>query len=1611
MPPCRFHNTPSGCKFGDKCSFSHSGSSRPSQATRPPRPPNNNNQENPNAPPGICNFYWSRGTCNREFNCKYRHERSTSAASSSRSAHPPMWRDATASNASPTKDMSPTEMHRRLKRFLQDDFRFRRPIEVYPFVSLLSSINVSDSAWTEAAPLLLTSLAQDNGLLRINDVLRWEEVSTRVALNGQALSFKRGFFPLLKFYASDLVIKSTLHQLVNGLYQSILDNFEPWSTNLTICMRHIIETGSFGDTSESGTDAKSIGIQLFTSLVKIFYEILTRFKNVSIRYPTLPEVVHELRQWVEAWVDGVTASPPSFTDAFTTLPVASRDHIVQHLRGQITRIVAIVDREQRRMDQKQSSPFIAPRQTHSQEGLSAALRAIFETEGPGALRIAGPRHDNDSTDIAEIKIAPTHGELVSLLLPFLPANYHGAPHHLPTESMERLLDIQFRLLREELTSSLRSAVQLVRNDLIQMSPQTTLTKLLKSRGGKYRGQADEQVMFNLYTNVVFVAMPPDRRGLSVELSFDTPPGRARQSSPKSRMSFWEGVSGKRLIQGGLVALLWQSGTDIHVYLATIASNLKSLTESAGRSGGDSRVTIRVAFFSPDIELRALNALKNRDLAETGLKLLIEAPVMFEAIRPFLEALRREPESLPFAEYLVHRHNDFFVSRSITPPQYALVPGFKFELASLFPPEAAVASLELDVSSRTSIMNAREQLRTASRLDPSQADAVIDTMVRELSLIQGPPGTGKSFTGVEILRVLLANKIGPILMIAFTNHALDHLLTSVLDAGITNNIVRLGSRSADERISQFSLETLEFAAGRSRLHNSFKNHYHDLKKVQEKIDKLMKAYINATVPTDELKKHLEFGYPEHCEHLYMCPPDFVRELLASDEGEGGDWEHVNKQGKVETEDKSIYAFWQQGRDLSYIEASIVEQSKRQREVEKQSRNNRFDILADMDAEEQHERVPELEDDSGIDDDEDVEDIKELWEQDWLSLPSESSIREAASTPAAGNDDENGNPSPTEPLSPRTVQMPLLDQTPEIVTPTRNFLSRQVLNSDRPLAHLLSEGTMWSFSRRERNRLHEFWSREIREQLDINRLEEFEALRREYETILKNNQESQDEIRRTLLQSRDIVGCTTTGAAKLTSLLQACCSLAPRVMLVEEAGQVLEAHILGSLVPSIEHLILIGDPLQLRPTLNNYSLSMDNRRGRELFKFDMSLMERLSSNNLAMSQINVQRRMRPEISSLIRNTLYPSLEDHSLVKSYPPVRGFAKNVFFFNHSHRENDGGEESSSKYNTFEVEMIKDLVLHLLRQGCYSDEGDIVVLCAYLGQLARVRDALAGLKEIAVLIEGKDQQDLAEQEEELDDHGHIEHVKVTKRVRLRTIDNYQGEEAEIVILSTVRNVGSQEDSSHMHGRPTIGFLASENRTNGDAVALSRAKQGLFILGNSAQLSSRSKMWREVIEQLESVECVGDAFPVSCHRHPETIKMISQPGKITLFAPDGLFNLLRLVKLANLYRGLSRTMCLSPKVWSLVSIQGIYNTSLVQVSRLTITNSAIPMTQNTSQSNAQSPALAFVRVDTPARKSVHRIVVTVDSWFEMFSFHVVIDLQQLNVGEWTICQMSDALKLC
>lgn len=112
-------------------------------------------------------------------------------------------------------------------------------------------------------------------------------------------------------------------------------------------------------------------------------------------------------------------------------------------------------------------------------------------------------------------------------------------------------------------------------------------------------------------------------------------------------------------------------------------------------------------------------------------------------------------------------------------------------------------------------------------------------------------------------------------------------------------------------------------------------------------------------------------------------------------------------------------------------------------------------------------------------------------------------------------------------------------------------------------------------------------------------------------------------------------------------------------------------------------------------------MDHPMGKQIYRFDQSLLERLSSSGFPMSQLNVQRRMRPDISALIRclifhalyapqlilprHTLYRNLQDHEHVTAYPPVRGVARNLFFIDHSHPERGGGDDAVSKYNEYEV--------------------------------------------------------------------------------------------------------------------------------------------------------------------------------------------------------------------------------------------------------------------------------------------------------------------------------------
>jgi hypothetical protein len=277
----------------------------------------------------------------------------------------------------------------------------------------------------------------------------------------------------------------------------------------------------------------------------------------------------------------------------------------------------------------------------------------------------------------------------------------------------------------------------VHDDLKSKSfKKTKLGILLDKQGGKYHGQSDSQdsLMFNVYSGVRFLSLVPGWKGIATSLVIDTPPGRARADRPAQRANFWESMSGKRLFQGGLIAVIWEFGGNISVHLGIIASSSKDLSDYVKQD--KDHVKLRVVFFDPSLELRILQELRNPHTSTKGTKILVESPVMFEAIRPFLEALTTEPEDIPFSRYLVLQPPERLASCALEAPRYARLPRFQFCLDSLFLKEAGVENLTFSVTDPVSIYHARKVLRSKSRLDPSQADSVIDTLTREVALIQG-----------------------------------------------------------------------------------------------------------------------------------------------------------------------------------------------------------------------------------------------------------------------------------------------------------------------------------------------------------------------------------------------------------------------------------------------------------------------------------------------------------------------------------------------------------------------------------------------------------------------------------------------------------------------------------------------------------------------------------------------------------------------------------------------------------------------------------------------------------------------------------------------------------
>lgn len=160
------------------------------------------------------------------------------------------------------------------------------------------------------------------------------------------------------------------------------------------------------------------------------------------------------------------------------------------------------------------------------------------------------------------------------------------------------------------------------------------------------------------------------------------------------------------------------------------------------------------------------------------------------------------------------------------------------------------------------------------------------------------------------------------LMAFTNHALDHMLTSVLDANITKKVVRLGSRTTDPRIEAYSLYKLEQVSGRGELDRPLRREYAAMKRLEEDMTRITNRIQLPTLTWKDAENYLDFHYPHHADSL-RGPPFWIAELFRrneEDEIENGEWTQVPQKGKKVNQDAEIagvYGHWKNGRDIEFI----------------------------------------------------------------------------------------------------------------------------------------------------------------------------------------------------------------------------------------------------------------------------------------------------------------------------------------------------------------------------------------------------------------------------------------------------------------------------------------------------------------------------------------------------------------------------------------------------------------------------------------------------------------------------------------------------------------------
>eukprot|EP00742_Colponemidia_sp_Colp-10_P011742 GILJ01013092.1.p1 GENE.GILJ01013092.1~~GILJ01013092.1.p1 ORF type:complete len:1832 (-),score=214.16 GILJ01013092.1:109-5445(-) len=883
------------------------------------------------------------------------------------------------------------------------------------------------------------------------------------------------------------------------------------------------------------------------------------------------------------------------------------------------------------------------------------------------------------------------------------------------------IDNQFRLLREDFVAPLRQAFQSVQS-------------------GDYSRSNDVRLYYNAQLEDLVVT----QSGMVWKMNFNV-----------KRLGKVTWSRSKRLMVGSLLCLSSDSFTTVR--FATVARRDPDLLPKG-------RIFIEFVETGEPLNYSQLVAEEFT---------LIESSAYFEAYKHVLTRLKElRTQALPFEDYLIRnivqvKHPKYLQEKRL----------IRYDLNSIS--TGAGYNNCFDIT--------RPWPKVATSMDDWQLEALKNQLTRELALTQGPPGTGKTYIGLQTVRLLLNNRNmwtagrdSPILIVCYTNHALDQFLSGILK--FETNITRVGGNCKDETLQQYNLFDKCKAIRRGKF---FYDTLTELRKVKERLERSIEVLKNAQFSVVPLwiVHELDREFAETIEEgILLQYPDLNLESVEEDK---------NRRSWLCME------IW-----LGVVTVERVE-------VTLENQVNRFGLLDEADSDEELANAMETLDVAQTVDP--LDETGEIQEEELNEIQNER----------ARDDDKDIDQylmrQQAQEKAQHKVRNTLLKAGVEIKRGKKSnqFTSRQSRLEPLTEAEMLRRDPteVWNMNLQERWRMHNYWAGRSRQQLQQRVQDYADSYKNLAKALQETNQLQQLEV---LSQSR-IVGMTTTGAAKQHRLLR---ELRPKIVIVEEAAEVLESHIITTLTAHTEQLILIGDHQQLRPATNVYELN-------KKYNFDVSLFERLIQKGIEYKQLKTQRRMRPEIARMME-PIYADLQNHESVSQYDNIKGISSNIFFLTHDRLESSEGE-NRSKFNRHEAQFVCGLYRYLVQQGYKPEE--ITILTTYTGQIFQLRTCLTAAK--------------------------------LPVVRVTSVDNYQGEENEIILLSLVR---SNKDSN-------VGFLKVSNRV---CVALSRARKGFYALGNMDCLSEVSPLWVQIKQRLSEMGCIGPQLELRCQNHPATATIIQAP---------------------------------------------------------------------------------------------------------------------------------------